>query len=598
MLAGCGAAVTYLLPSTDVAGPITRRILMRAEKVVGLAFTDREREQMLDGLNELLEDYEAIRKTPLASSVPPAVQFNPAPPGLTIEGGARMSARNPRIETRAAASARGESEPRPAREESTPAGVKPPTGGMKPRPRETTPPPVPADLDDLAFLPVTRLAALIKSRRITSVELTRMYLDRLKRLDPQLKCVITLTEELALEQAARADREIASGKYRGPLHGIPWGAKDLLSTRGIRTTWGAMPYKDQVPDEDATVVKRLEEAGAVLVAKLSLGALAWGDVWFGGRTNNPWNLEQGSSGSSAGPAAATAAGLVGFSIGSETWGSIVSPATRCGVTGLRPTYGRVSRHGAMALSWTMDKLGPMCRTVEDCALVLEAIYGPDGKDATVVDAPFAWDADLDATSLRVGYVRSLFEAPLEEGEDEEMRAHDLATLETLRGLGIEPIPIELPDLPVDALGLILTAEAGAAFDDLTRSGRDDLLVRQIENAWPNVLRQSRMIPAVEYIQANRIRTLVMRRMSEIMKEIDVYVAPSFGGNNLLLTNLTGHPAVVLPNGFRKDGTPTSITFVGRLFGEAKLLALAMAYQDATTFHLKHPSLEAVGAQSG
>jgi Asp-tRNA(Asn)/Glu-tRNA(Gln) amidotransferase A subunit family amidase len=555
VLIGCGVA-TYILASTDAAGPITRRILKRAERIVGLTFTDSEREMMLGGLNELLQGYEAMRETSLPNDLTPAIQFNPILPGQTFEGQAGKSFRT-----------------------------------------EVKPPPVPADLEDLAFLPVTQLAALIENRSITSVQLTRMYLGRLKRLDPHLKCVVTLTEDLALEQATRADREIAAGKYRGPLHGIPWGAKDLLSTRGIRTTWGATPFKDQIIDEDATVVRRLEEAGAVLVAKLSLGALAWGDVWFGGRTNNPWNLEQGSSGSSAGPAAATAAGLVGFSIGSETWGSIVSPSTQCGVTGLRPTFGRVSRHGAMALSWTMDKLGPMCRSVEDCALVFEAIYGPDGKDTTVVDLPFAWNAGLDPKSLRVGYVKSLFETPLEEGDDEEddeeMRANDLATLEALREAGIDPIPIDLPDMQFDALALILTAESGAAFDELTRSGRDDLLVRQVENAWPNALRQARMIPAVEYIQANRIRTLLMRKMSEIMAEIDVYVAPTFGGNKVLLNNLTGHPAVVLPNGFRKDGTPTSITFVGRLFGEGKLLALAKAYQDATSFHLKQPPIESL-----
>jgi Asp-tRNA(Asn)/Glu-tRNA(Gln) amidotransferase A subunit family amidase len=556
ILIGCSVAVTYLLASTDIAGPITRRVLMRAEKVVGLRFTDPERELMLEGLNELRQNYEAIRETPLPNGVTPAIRFSPILPGQRIDNQTGTTVHS-----------------------------------------KVVPPPVPTDLDDLAFLPVTELAALIKSGSITSVQLTRMYLDRLRRFDPHLKCVVSLTEDLALKQAERADREIAAGKYRGPLHGIPWGAKDLLNTRGIRTTWGAMPYKDQIIDEDATVVRRLEEAGAVLVAKLSLGALAWGDVWFGGRTNNPWKPEQGASGSSAGPGAATAAGLVGFAIGSETWGSIVSPSTRCGVTGLRPTFGRVSRHGAMALSWTMDKLGPMCRSVEDCALVFEAIYGPDGKDATVIDLPFTWNATLDVKSLKVGYVKSLFETPLkeEEGDDEEMRANDLLTLKTLHGLGIEPIPIELPDLQVDALGLILTAEAGAAFDELTRSGRDDLLVRQIENAWPNVLRQARMIPAVEYIQANRIRTLVMQRMSGIMETIDVYVAPSFGGNNLLLNNLTGHPAVVLPNGFRKDGTPTSITFVGRLFGEAKLLAFAKAYQDATPHHLKRPPLEALVA---
>lgn len=536
--------------TTQKADPITPRDLKRAEKVFGLLFSDPERELMLDGLNAQLDDYQAIRTLPVSNDIAPAIQFNPVPPGVTIERSAGKSVRS-RIKA----------------------------------------PPVPDDLEQLAFLPVTHLAELIRTRAVTSVDLTRMYIRRIRRLDPHLRAVITLTEALALSQAGRADREIAAGDYKGPLHGIPWGAKDLLSTRGIPTTWGATPFKDQVIDEDATVVRRLEQAGAVLVAKLSLGALAWGDVWFDGRTNNPWNLEQGSSGSSAGPASATAAGLVGFTIGSETWGSIVSPSTRCGTTGLRPTFGRVSRHGAMALSWTMDKLGPICRSVEDCALVLEAIYGPDGKDATVIDAPFHWNAELDIRTLRVGYVKALFETELGEDEDAEMRANDLRSLEELRDLGIELIPIELPDLPIDALGLILSAEAGAAFNDLTLSGRDDLLVRQVEFAWPNVLRQARLIPAVEYIQANRIRSMVMSRMAEIMREIDVYVAPSFGGNDLLMTNLTGHPSVVLPNGFREDGTPTSIVFTGRLFGEEKLLAMAKAYQDSTSYHLKHPPLD-------
>ena len=547
--AGDGAAL-------EEADPITRRVLKRAETVFGLQFTDPERELMLDGLNEQLQSYQAIRTFSLANGIAPAIRFDPIPPGGRVDATAGESVRS-----------------------------------------RITAPPVPADLEAIAFLPVTHLAELIRTRAVTSVELTRMYLDRIRRLDPHLKAVVTLTEDLALKQAARADREIAAGRYRGPLHGIPWGAKDLLSTRGIPTTWGAMPFKGQMIDEDATVVQRLEEAGAVLVAKLTLGALAWGDVWFGGRTNNPWNLEQGSSGSSAGPASATAAGLVGFSIGSETWGSIISPSTRCGTTGLRPTFGRVSRHGAMALSWTMDKLGPICRSVEDCALVFEAIHGPDGKDATVIETPFRWNADLDIRTLRVGYVKSLFEAAPGEDDDAEMRANDLRTLEALRGLGIELVPIELPDLPIDALSLILSAEAAAAFNDLTLSGRDDLLVRQIEDAWPNVLRQARLIPAVEYIQANRIRTVVMSRMAEILRDIDVYVAPAFGGSNLLLTNLTGHPSVVLPNGFREDGTPTSITFMGRLFGEDKLLALAKAYQDATEFHLKHPPLDEMIAES-
>ncbi len=532
-------------------GPITKKVLARAEQVAGLEFTDEERQLMLDGLNELREDYAALREVGLDNSVPPAFRFDPhlGPP---------------------------------------PAG---PGRGARPwlPPTER-----PAGDDDLAFLPVTRLAALLAGGEVSSVELTRLYLERIGRLDPLLEAVVTRTEERALEAADRADRELAAGRRRGALHGIPWGAKDLLAVAGYPTTWGATPFKDQRLAEDATVVRRLDAAGAVLVAKLTLGALAWGDVWFGGTTKNPWNLEQGSSGSSAGPAAATAAGLVGFAIGSETWGSIVSPSTRCGVTGLRPTFGAVSRHGAMALSWTMDKLGPMCRSVEDCALVYDAIRGPDGADTTVVEGPFDWRPERDPTELRLGYLAQEFEKEPEE-DQAEWHALNLETLETLERLGFELVPIELPKLPVSALSFILTAEAGAAFDELTRDGRDDELVRQIENAWPNVFRQSRMIPAVEYIRANRVRTLVMREMEALMRQVDVYLTPTFGGGNLLLTNLTGHPQVVLPNGFRADGTPTSTTFTGRLFGEAEVLAVAKAYQDATDFHLRRPRLEPLAA---
>jgi Asp-tRNA(Asn)/Glu-tRNA(Gln) amidotransferase A subunit family amidase len=410
-----------------------------------------------------------------------------------------------------------------------------------------------------------------------------MYLERLKKYGSKLECVITLTEELALQQAKRADAEIAAGKYRGLLHGIPYGAKDLLATKGYPTTWGAAPYKEQVINEDATVIKRLEEAGAVLVAKLTMGALAWGDVWYGGKTRNPWNLEQGSSGSSAGSASATSAGLVAFAIGTETWGSIVSPSTRCGVTGLRPTYGRVSRSGAMALSWSMDKIGPICRSVEDCAIVFNAIYGPDGKDQTLYDLPFNYETGVDISTLRIGYLKEAFE------KDTTNTAFNERALETLSLMGIKLIPLELPQLPVYDISFILSAESAAAFDELTRSNRDDLLVRQIKNAWPNVFRQSRFIPAVEYINANRIRYLMIQEMAKIMERIDVYVTPSFG-ENLLLTNLTGHPCVVVPNGFNEKGSPVSISFIGKLFGEAEALALAKKYQDATGFHLKHPAL--------
>jgi Asp-tRNA(Asn)/Glu-tRNA(Gln) amidotransferase A subunit family amidase len=441
---------------------------------------------------------------------------------------------------------------------------------------------MPDDPQDLAFYSVAELAVLLRTERVTSTFLTELYVERLKRYGPDLECVITLTEDLAMEQARRADEEIAAGEYRGPLHGIPYGLKDLFAVPDYPTTWGAMPYKDQVRPETATVARRLEEAGAVLVAKLTLGALAWGDVWFDGRTRNPWNLEQGSSGSSAGSAAATAAGLVGFAIGTETWGSIVSPCTRCGCTGLRPTFGRVSRAGAMALSWSMDKVGPICRTVDDCALAFDAIQGADGIDQTVVDMPFRYDPYLHLEDLNIGYIESLFD------EEYDTRENDLATLDVLEELGADLLPMELPDLPIGPLALILEAEAAAAFDELTRSGRDDLLVRQIKMAWPNVFRAARFIPAVEYVQANRIRTLAMQEMDSLMDDVDVYVVPTYGGDNLLLTNLTGHPCIVLPNGFSEEDTPTSITFIGKLYGEAALLAVARAYQEATDFHLRHP----------
>ncbi|HSG81602.1 MAG TPA: amidase, partial [Gemmatimonadota bacterium] len=434
---------------------ITSEMLVDAEQVAGLEFSDEERELMLRGLNGRLRSYEQLREVDLPNGVPPALYFDPVPPGRNVIFAATTSRRS-----------------------------------------QVTIDRVPSDLEEVAFWPVTHLARLIETRAVTSTQLTRMYLGRLKRYGPKLECVISLTEDLALQQAARADQEIAAGRYRGPLHGIPWGAKDLLAVRGYRTTWGAKPYEDQVIDEDATVVRRLEEAGAVLIAKLTLGALAMGDVWYGGTTKNPWNYEEGSSGSSAGSAASVAAGLVGFAIGTETLGSIVSPCTRCGATGLRPTFGRVSRAGAMALSWSMDKIGPICRSVEDCAIVLEAIQGPDEQDLAAVDYPFNWDAEFDIKRLRIGYVQSAFERERE--EQQEWKRFDESTLAALRSLGIDLVPIELPDhLPVGAMRIILNAEAAAAFDELTRSGRDDLLTRQDRGAWPNSFRQSRFIPAVE-----------------------------------------------------------------------------------------------------
>jgi Asp-tRNA(Asn)/Glu-tRNA(Gln) amidotransferase A subunit family amidase len=548
-LASAAVALPAALAAQEKEGAVNPRRIAEAEKLVGLEFTEADRGLLQKGLAEQLEDYQKIRSVSIDNSVPPALRFDPVPSGVEI-----------------------------------------PRGESSLRMSESKPDAVPADLEEVAFWPVTRLAPLVREGKIRSVDLTRMYLARLRKLDPKLLAVITFTEERALERAAQADREIAAGKYRGPLHGIPWGAKDLLAVQGYRTTWGSVPFKEQVLDLDATVVERLDQAGAVLIAKLTLGELAWGDVWFGGMTRNPWNLEQGSSGSSAGSAAATTAGGVGFAIGTETLGSIISPCTRTGATGLRPTFGRVSRHGAMALCWSLDKLGPICRSVEDCALVFHAIHGPDGKDDTVIDAPFQWDARLDPRQLRVGYVKDLFEAKPAEGQ-EEAHAHNLAALEVLRGLGIQLRPIALPSAyPTDALGIILGVEAASAFDELTRSGKDDLMVRQVEQAWPNVFRQGQLTPAVAYVQANRIRTLLMREMAKLFADLDAYVVPSFGGTNLLLTNLTGHPAVVLPNGFRKDGTPTSLTFQGDLFGEGKVLALAKAYQDATEWHLRRPKL--------
>ncbi len=522
---------------------ISKLIVEQTEILSGLNFNDEKRDSMLDGLQNYRTAYENIRSVHVDNAVPPALLFNPVP----VKQDGRQIPENVRF-------------------------------------REYSGTVLPDNPDDLAFYPIGKLADLLRSRKISSVELTGFFIERLKRFDPMLEAVVTLTEDRALEAAAEADREIAAGKYRGPLQGIPYGAKDLLAVKGYPTTWGATPYRDQYIDVNATVIQKLDDAGAVLVAKLTLGALAWGDVWFGGRTKNPWNIESGSSGSSAGPAAAVSAGLVPFSIGSETWGSIVSPSTVCGVTGLRPSYGRVSRHGAMALSWSMDKIGPICRTAEDCAIVFDAIRGTDGIDQSLFDMPFEYRTDRDLRGRRIGYVRSDFEG------EYPFRSQDSLSLIQLAELGAELIPFELPDLPVSALSIILSAEAAAAFDELTRSGRDSLLVRQVKNAWPNVFRQARFIPAVEYLNANRIRYMLIQEMERLFTEheLDLYVAPSWQGNNLLLTNLTGHPCVVVPNGFSDSGTPTSISFTGRLFDEGAVLETARVYQESTGHHLKRP----------
>ncbi len=523
----------YQLPAQDTVS--------LAGALMGLDLTQSEIDSMRPGLEQMRTDFSTLRNTQLPNNVPPALYFNPLPQGFQIPEEQRA------IDWRI-----------------------PPESELPTNPNE------------LAFYSVQQLASLIKSRKISSVDLTTFFLERLKKYGDTLQAVITVTEKLAMEQARKADADLASGIYRGPLHGIPYGAKDLLAVPGYRTTWGAKPYEKQVIGEKATVISKLEEAGAVLVAKLTLGALAWGDVWYGGVTKNPWDLEQGSSGSSAGSASATAAGLVPFSIGTETWGSIVSPSTRCGNTGLRPTFGRVSRSGAMALSWSMDKIGPICRTAGDCAMVFDAIRGSDKIDFTVIEAPFNFDGSSDIGDLRVGYFVDAFE------KSEFNRLNDSLTLATLRSIGVDLYPVVFEiGTPVNALDFILSAEAAAAFEELTLSGRDDEMVRQIRRSWPNVFREAQFIPAVQYIQANRHRTILIQEMHQLMQDYDVIITPSFG-LQLLTTNLTGHPCVVLPNGF-VEGRPTSITFLGNLFEEEKILRLAMAYQEATDFANQHPS---------
>ena len=595
-------------PAAHEPARITPEMIDQAAMLAGVGpFTAEQKQMMLEGLNGQRSGYEEIRALKLANSVPPAYVFHPQPPAT--------SKQNQKCDSMLI-----------------------PEGGITVEIDYVgSQPTAPSRIDDLAYATIGELANLLRWQKITSVALTEMYLARLKRYDSTLHFVITLTEERALRQAKEADAEIAAGKYRGPLHGIPWGAKDLLAVKGYPTTWGAGGFEHQTFDEDATVVQRLDAAGAVLVAKLALGALAMGDKWFGGRTRNPWNPAQGSSGSSAGSASAVSAGCVPFALGSETLGSISSPSTRCGDTGLRPTFGLVPRTGAMALSWTMDKLGPIARSVEDCALVLEAICGPDGQDASVYPAEFRWNPAFDWKSLRVGYLKSAFDqpgplklkdaVPGETAEEKKKREDrnaqrqqararrdydrrfDLAALEKLRSMGVNLIPVELPKLPYEAMTALLTAEAAAAFDDLTMSGRDRLLTEQGVEDWPNDFRIARFYPAVEYIQANRARTLAVRQVSELFEKVDIIVTPSTD-EQLEATNLTGHPALILPNGMRGadapkppkiddgdhddiggPGTPVSLTFLAGHYQEQKLAAFAHAYQQATGFNKLHPKLD-------
>jgi Asp-tRNA(Asn)/Glu-tRNA(Gln) amidotransferase A subunit family amidase len=586
-----GLAATALAQQTNQDAPlrIPKETLDCGEKIIGIDFTEAEEEAAVRGVNRNLDAFEQLRKTDIPLDTEPAITFRPYLPGRKPKPGATPGAK-------------------------LKVALNPPSGYSSVPARR-------ASVEDLAFQPVTALAALVQRRDVSSTELTKMYLDRLKRYNPKLNNVVTFTEELALAQAAQADKEIRAGKYRGPLHGIPWGAKDLLATKGIATTWGAAPYEKQVFDYDATVVERLGEAGAVLVAKLSLGALAMGDRWYRGQTKNPWNPDHpqrgGSSGSSAGPGSATAAGLVGFSIGTETRGSIISPSAVNGVVGLRPTYGRVSRYGAMALSWTMDKIGPMCRSVEDCALVFNAIYGPDGRDETVVDAPFAWNPETPLSKLKIGFLKTEFEdrpdgrggeTPAGRGAEagrggegrgrggltpEEQRALRQAQLKLLNGAldvyrqaGATLHPIELPSAALaGTISFVLTTEAAAAFDDLTRSeGIKDPSV----GAWANAFRTHRFVPAVEYIRAQRARTLLIREMDKLMSEYDVFLSPT-GSASLGMTNLTGHPAIALRAGFH-DNFPVELMITGRLYDEATVMRVALAYERATKWHLRTPTL--------
>ena len=601
--------VKTLAQGQQPAGPVKPEIIDCAEKISGLEFTTDEETAITNALNQRVRTYQQLRDTRVSETIDPAIMFKPSLPGKEPKG--------------------------PATPGAAVRYAKPPLTLKRP-----------ANLEDVAFWPVAHLAALIERRLVTSTELTTMYLGRLKRYQPTLNFYVTLTEDLALTQAAQADAEIKAGKYRGPLHGLPWGAKDLFATKGIKTTWGGEPYVNQVFDYDATIVERLREAGAVLVAKLTLGALAQGDRWFGGQTKTPWNPARGSSGSSAGPGSATAAGCVAFAIGTETRGSIISPATANGVVGLRPTYGRVSRYGAMGLSNTMDKIGPMGRYVEDCVIVLNAIYGPDKRDGTVADAAFKWNRDLPLAGLKVAYVRTAFEgtaaaapaAPpatppatppagaagaagaaaagaagagaatggaatgaraggggggrgLTPEQIAERRKMYQDVLDVYRKLGANLIPVDLPDLSLSGqIGFVLEVESAASFDDLTRSGEVDLLrTGTSASTWPNTFKAGRFVPAVEYIRAQRIRTILMKQMDDFMSKYDVLLSAG-SDSTLSVTNLTGHPAIALKCGIAGSDTPQMIMLTGQLYDEATMCRVALAFEQATAWKDRHPTL--------
>ena len=521
---------------------ITKDDISASENMNGLHYNDAKRDSMLDGLSKNLKAYTYYHSLNLKNDAPLPLSFNVTLEDITI----------------------------PVKQLpvhfTIPAAVK-----------------LPENLDQLAFYSIPQLASLIKTKKITSERLTRFFLDRLRKYGPVLHCVIELTDSIAIRQAKQADAELARGLYRGPLHGIPYGIKDLFAVKGTHTTWGTPPYKDQVIDETAFVAQKLEKAGAVLVAKLSLGELAEDDVWFGGLTRNPWDIRKGSGGSSAGSSSATAAGLVSFAIGTETYGSIVDPAMRCGVTGLRPTYGSIARTGAMVLAWTSDKIGPICRSAEDAAIVFYYVHGADNKDASSVNFAFNYTEHVDLKTLKIAYIKNYIDTLPENSTEKE-------TLKKLRKMGATVTGINFPDnLHGDeTLNLIVGVESATAFDPLTRSNKDEEMVQQNKDRWPNIFRTSRLVPAVEYLTACRVRYQIMKQMDKFIDQYDVIIAPPETGDQLAITNLTGNPSITLPNGKLLNNMPASITFIGKHFGEAKLLAFTKAYQEYTGYNLKHP----------
>ena len=524
---------------------LTIKDIPAAERVMGLQFKSAERDSLFEDVKGNMKEYGKMRQYKLDNSVPLSTWQSPVMPGMQFNTNQNPVNWN------------------------IPNNIS-----------------VPANKNELAFYSILQLASLIKNKKISSVELTKFFIARLKKFGDTLQSVISLTEDIAMQEAKQADKEIAAGRYRGPLHGIPYGLKDLFAVKGTKTTWGAAPYKDQTINEDAYVYTKLKDAGAVLIAKFTLGALAMGDYWYGGRTKNPWNLKRGSSGSSAGSTASTVAGLVPFAIGTETWGSIISPSSTCGATGLRPTFGSTSRTGAMALSYSLDKVGPICRSAEDAAVVFNYLHGTDGKDQCAVNMPFNYTGKADLSKMKIAYAKYYFAKG-------DTMGNELKVLEVYRSLGAQLIPVDFPDSTIynfDVMGIIIGAECAAQFDEFTRSGMEDMMTRQGKGDWPNQFRTSRFIPAVEYINAYRHRYLLMQKVNEVISKYDAFICPTYGGNQLAITNLTGHPAVCFPTGFNKNKLPTSITLIGKLYDEATILAIAKAFQDATEFNKMHPEM--------